>query len=95
VIDGSEGPIREGDVQTEIAEHPEGLGAGNLVNQVGANEKLSGAVGQYAYRMTIPNLLKKGLGHDEIKIIDPTQKRKPALQPLCLIGSVKLCVLQL
>lgn len=95
MIDGSEGPIREGDVQTEIAEHPEGLGAGNLVNQVGANEKLSGAVGQYSYRVTIPNLLEKSLAHDDIKIIDPSRKRKPALHPLCLIGNVKLCVLQL
>jgi len=95
VIDSGEGAGREGDVQTEIAEHPEGLGAGDLVNQESTNEKLGGAVGQYSYRMTIPNFLKKSLAHDEIKIIDPTQKRKLALQPLCLIGSVSLCVLQI
>jgi hypothetical protein len=62
---------------------------------VGANEKLGGAVGQYSYRMTIPNFLEKSLAHDEIKIIDLTQKRKPALQPICLIGNGILCALQL
>jgi hypothetical protein len=49
VIDGSEGAAREGDFQAEIAEHPKGLGAGDLVNEVGTNEKLGGAVGQYSY----------------------------------------------
>jgi hypothetical protein len=62
---------------------------------VGTNEKLGGPVGQYSYRMTIPNFLKKSFAHDGVKIIDPSQKRKLALQPLCLIGSVNLCVLQL
>ena len=95
MINSGEGAAREGDIETEITEHPEGLGAGDLVNEVGTNEKLGGAIGQYSYRMTIPNFLKKSLAHDEIKIIDPTQKRKPALQPLCLIGSGNLWVLQL
>ena len=95
MIDGGEGAAREGDFETEITEHPEGLGAGDLVNEVSTYEKLGGAVGQYSYCMTIPNFLKKSLAHDEIKIIDPTQKRKPALQPLCLIGSINPCVLQL
>ena len=95
MINRGEGAVREGDFQTEIAEHPEGLGAGDLVNEVGANEKLGRAVGQYAYCMTIPNFLEKSLAHDDIKIIDPAQKRKPALQPLCLVGNVTLCVLQL
>ena len=95
MIDSGEGAGREGDFQTEIAEHPECLWAGDLVNEVGTYEKLGGAVRQYSYRVTIPNLLEKSLAHDDIKIIDPAQKRKPALQPLCLIGSVKLCVLQL
>ena len=95
MVDRGEGAGREGDLQTEIAEHPEGLGAGDFVNEVSTYEKLGRAVGQYAYRMTIPNFLKKSLAHDEIKIIDLTQKRKPALQPLRLFGSANLCVLQL
>ena len=67
VIYGGEGAAREGNFQTEIAEHPEGLGARDLVNEVGTNEKLGRAVRQYSYRMTIPNLLKKSLAHDELK----------------------------
>ena len=72
MINRGEGAVREGDFQTEIAEHPEGLGAGDLVNEVGANEKLGGTVGQYSYRMTIPNFLEKSLAHGDTKIIDPT-----------------------
>jgi hypothetical protein len=67
MVDGSKGSLREGNFEPEITDHSEGLRAGHLVNQVGSNKKLDGAVRKFSDGMPIPNFLKKGLTHNELK----------------------------
>ncbi len=52
-----------GDLEAEVAQHPEGLRAGHLVDQVGADQELGLAVGQFADRVGGPDFFKEGRGH--------------------------------
>jgi hypothetical protein len=67
VVDGSKGSFREGNFQPEITDHSEGLRARHLMNQVGSNKKLDGAVRKFSDGMPIPNFLEKSLTHNELK----------------------------
>jgi hypothetical protein len=67
VIDGSKGTLGEGDLQTEVPKHSEGLGTGHFMNQVSPDEKLSRAIGKNSDGMTIPNLLEEGFTHKALK----------------------------
>ena len=64
VVDGGEGALRHLHRQVEIAQHAEGLGTGDLVDQVGADEELGLTVGQGGYGVILPHLSKRFLGTD-------------------------------
>ena len=51
------------DLQAEVAHHPERLWRGDLVDQVGADEELSLAIGQLTHRVGVPNFLEETLAH--------------------------------
>jgi len=66
VVDRGKGPPRESHLQAQIAEHAEGLGAGDLVDQMGADKNLGRAIRQLAHGMPLPNFLKKRLTHKNL-----------------------------
>jgi hypothetical protein len=51
--------VRHRDLQPEIAQHPEGLRARDLVDQVRADEELRLAIGQLADGVSIPDFLEE------------------------------------
>jgi hypothetical protein len=63
VIDGGKGAVWKSDLQPKISYHSKRLGAGDLVNEVGADKKLGRSVGKFCDGVTIPNFMKKGLTH--------------------------------
>ena len=65
MVDGREGAVRHGDLQAQVAQHPEGLRARDLVDQVGADKELGLAVGQGPDGVGVPDFLEKGFGHGE------------------------------
>ncbi len=56
VVDRRERPVREGDALAAQAEHVEGLGAGDLVHEVQADQELRLARRQAADRVKVPDL---------------------------------------
>ena len=52
-------PVRHEDLQPEIAQHPEGLRARHLVDEVRADEELGLAVGQRADRVGVPDFFEE------------------------------------
>jgi hypothetical protein len=63
VVNGREGPVGSHDPEAEVAQHAEGLGAGDLVNQVGADEELGVAARQGGHRVALPHLFEKRFSH--------------------------------
>jgi len=59
VVNGREGAVRESDFETEVAQHAEGLGGGDLVDEVGADEELGLAVGQGADGVGVPDFFEE------------------------------------
>ena len=66
VIDGGASALGEAYRQPQLAQHREGLGARDLVNQVQTNEELDLSAGQLAHPVRVPNLLEEcsRLRHD-------------------------------
>jgi hypothetical protein len=58
VVGGSKGSPREADREIEFSEHGEGLGAGDLVYQMGSDEELGLASGQLANSVGSPGLFE-------------------------------------
>ncbi len=65
VIHGRKGAVREGDLQPKIAQHAEGLGRSDLVDEVRADEQLRLAVGQLADGVGVPDFLEERLRHGQ------------------------------
>ena len=63
VIDRGKGALWKGDFESQIPKHAEGLRTGDLMDQMGANKKLSRPVGKFFDGMPIPNLMKEGFAH--------------------------------
>eukprot|EP01035_Chromulina_nebulosa_P007593 gene7594-10247_t len=55
MIHGRKRAVRHEDLETEIAQHPEGLRRSDLVDQVRADEELRLAVGQLADGVSVPD----------------------------------------
>src|SRR5690606_13591773 len=62
VVDGREGPLWHQYADAEVAQHPERLRTGHLVNQVGVDEQLCLSIAQYAYGVAVPHLVEEALG---------------------------------
>jgi hypothetical protein len=54
--------VRYEDLQAEVAQHAEGLGRGDLMDEVGADEELSLAVGQLAHGVGFPDFFEERFG---------------------------------
>ena len=67
MIDGRKGTFWEYDLQSEIPEHSESLGAGNLVNEVGTDKKLGRTIGKLSDSVAVPNFMEKGLTHKSLR----------------------------
>ena len=63
VVDGRERAVGIENLQAEVAEHAESLGARHLVDEVGADQKLGPTVGERANGMFLPDLIKKRFAH--------------------------------
>ena len=63
VIDGCEGAVRIENLESEVTNHAKGLGAGHLVNEVSADQKLGASVRERANGVFLPDLIKKRFGH--------------------------------
>ncbi len=63
VVDGGEGAVRARDLQAEVAQHPEGLRARHLVDQMESDEDLRLAVRQRPHDVPVPDLLEETLAH--------------------------------
>ena len=61
VINGGEGAVRKAHRQTHLAQHREGLRAGDLVDQVQADEELGVAARQLAHAVRVPDLVEQVL----------------------------------
>ena len=59
VVDGRESAVGHGDLEPQVAEHAEGLGAGDLVDEVGAYQQLGLAVGEGADGVGAPTFSKR------------------------------------
>ena len=67
VVDRREGAVRHRDLQAEIAQHAEGLGAGHLVDEMRADQQLRLATGQRADGVRVPDFFEQGfLGHGKM-----------------------------
>ena len=58
VIDCGESAFRVENLEPEVAEHPERLRAGYLVDEVCADEKLGGSIGEGANGMRLPDFVE-------------------------------------
>ena len=58
VIDGGEGAVRIKHLEPEVAKHAERLGAGDLVDEVGADQELRSPVGEFADGVCLPHLVE-------------------------------------
>ena len=70
MVDGCEGAVRVEDLQAEVTDHAECLRAGHLVNEVGADQKLSPAVGESANGVFLPDLVEKRFGHSQSNLAE-------------------------
>ncbi len=70
VVHGGEGAVGVGDFESEIAEHAEGLGAGDFVDEVGVNEELRLAVGEGADGVRFPDFFEECLAHGVCDVRD-------------------------
>ena len=61
VVDGGEGARREAHAQPHLAQHREGLRAGDLVDQVKSDEELRVSTRELAHAVRIPDLVEKTL----------------------------------
>ena len=63
VVEGREGAVRAEDLQAALPEHLEGLGAGDLVDEVEPDEELAVAGGESADGVGVPDAVEQGLRH--------------------------------
>lgn len=63
MIDGRKGPVGVFDRDAEVTEHAEGLRAGDLVDEVSANEELGAAVGEGAHGVSVPDFFVECFSH--------------------------------
>ena len=68
VIDGREGAVRIENFQSKFTYHAEGLGTGDLVDEVGADQKLSPTVGERANGVFLPDFIKKRFAHSQPRL---------------------------
>ncbi len=59
MVDGGEGPLGHAYLEPEVAEHTEGLRAGDLVDEVRAYEELRLAVIEFAHGVRVPDLVEQ------------------------------------
>ena len=84
VVDRGERAVRHRDLQAEVAEHAESLRAGDLVDEVGADQELGLAVGERADGVGVPDFFEEGLGrgHDGDRILPSAcHNRKYSFSP--------------
>ena len=63
VIHRGERALREEHLEPKVAEHAESLRAGDLVDEVRADEQLGHAVGQLAHGVSFPDFVEQGFSH--------------------------------
>jgi hypothetical protein len=59
VVHGGEGARRDSHPEPHLAQHGEGLGAGDLVDQMQADEELGLAAGQLGHGVRVPDLVEQ------------------------------------
>ncbi len=77
MVDRGEGALGECHFQAEVPEHSKRLRAGHLMDQVGPDEELGGAVGKFFHGMPVPDFLEKRFTHKYLKISEIGVLRKP------------------
>ena len=74
VVDRRERAVRHQYLEAEVAQHAEGLRAGHLVDEVGADEELGLAVGERADGVGLPDFFEEGLGRGHEKSVELTSR---------------------
>ena len=86
VIDGGHGALRVPHAQPQVPQGRKSLGAGDLMDEVQANEQLGGAPGQLGNPMQIPDLVVEGAGAQSLSSQQGSSLGGWGVGPQCSTG---------